>query len=291
MRDFFTEMIDREIEFVKSGKRGLMILKMNSLIDPGMMDKIYEAARKGVKIRLIVRGIFGMLMEMEGVSENIEAISIVDKYLEHSRVFLFGNGGDERIFISSADWMPRNLNRRIEVACPIYSEEIKQELKEMLKIQLRDNAKSRILDNELSNTYSRQQTDGRFRAQEDFYQYIKQKHQIIMKIYHNPRCSKSRAGLQYLEENGYKTEIVNYMKDGITEDEIRFIIQKTGMAAFDLVRTQEELYKLEYKNKEISDSQWISIISENPKLLKRPIVVNGKKAVFAQPPESIENVL
>ncbi len=291
MRDFFTQMIDREIEFVKTGKRGLMILKMNSLIDPGMMDKIYEAAREGVKIRLIVRGIFGMLMEIEGVSENIEAISIVDKYLEHSRVFLFGNGGDERIFISSADWMPRNLNRRIEVACPIYSEEIKQELIEMLKIQLRDNTKSRILDNELSNTYSRQQSDGRFRAQEDFYQYIKQKHQIIMKIYHNPRCSKSRAGLQYLEENGYKTEIVNYMKDGITEDEIRLIIQKTGMSAFDLVRTQEELYKLEYKDKEISESQWISIIAENPKLLKRPIVVNGKKSVLAQPPESIENIL
>ena len=158
MRGFFMSKIDHEIAIAKSGKRGFMVLKMNSLIDPEMMDKIYEAAHAGVKIRLIVRGIFGLLTETEGVNENIEAISIVDKYLEHSRIFLFGNGGKDQIYISSADWMPRNLNRRIEVACPIYDENLKAELREMLKIQLRDNTKSRILDNELSNTYSRQQT-------------------------------------------------------------------------------------------------------------------------------------
>ncbi len=291
MRDFFSLMIDREIAIARSGRRGYMILKMNSLIDPGMMDKIYEAARAGVKVRLIVRGIFGLLTETKGVSGNIEAISIVDKYLEHSRIFLFGNGGDEKIFISSADWMPRNLNGRIEVACPIYSEEIRQELKEMLKVQLRDNTKSRILDNALSNKYNRQQAEGRFRAQEDYYQYIKQKYQVIMKIYHNPRCSKSRAGLQYLEENGYDIEVKDYMKEGLTREDILSIAEKTHLSVFDLVRTNEDLYKTTYKGKDISDEEWITILAEHPRLLKRPIVLNGKKAVLAQPPEEIEKLL
>ena len=291
MRDFFSRMIDREIAIARSGRRGYMILKMNSLIDPGMMDKIYEAAHAGVKVKLIVRGIFGLLTGNKGVSENIEAISIVDKYLEHSRIFLFGNGGDEKIFISSADWMPRNLNGRIEVACPVYSEEIRQELKEMLKVQLRDNTKSRILDNALSNKYNRQQAEGRFRAQEDYYQYIKQKHQIIMKIYHNPRCSKSRAGLQYLEENGYDIEVKDYMKEGLTREDILSIAEKTNLAVFDLVRTNEELYKTAYRGRNVSDDEWITILSEHPRLLKRPIVVNGKKAILAQPPEEIEKLL
>lgn len=290
MRDFFVDQINNEITIAKSGRRGYMVLKMNSLIDPDMMHKLYEAAREGVKIRLIVRGIFGLRTEMEGVSENIEAISIVDKYLEHSRIFLFGNGGDEKIFISSADWMPRNLNRRIEVACPIYNEDLKNELREMLKIQLRDNTKSRILDNELSNIYNRQHLEGRFRAQEDYYQYIKQKHQVAMKIYHNPRCSKSRAGLKYLEENGYKVDVINYLNDGISQDEIRTIIKKSGLTPIQLVRTQEELYRKEYKGKEISDDQWIEILAENPRLLQRPIVINGKKAILAQPPEQIERI-
>ncbi|WP_147377239.1 polyphosphate kinase 1 [Mangrovibacterium diazotrophicum] len=291
MRDFFSSMIDKEIENAKSGKRGYMLLKMNSLIDPEMMDKIKEAAKAGVKVRLIVRGIFGLKIDDEEIRKNIDAISIVDKYLEHSRVFIFGNGGDEKFFISSADWMPRNLNRRIEVACPIYNHDIKDELRKMLKIQLRDNTKSRILENTLSNTYNRPEVEGRFRAQEDFYQYIKEKHQVIMKIYHNPRCSKSRAGLQFLEENGYETEVVNYMKDGISEDEIRHIMKLTGMSAFDLVRTHEELYRTDYKDKSISDDEWVSILSANPKLLKRPIVVNGKKAIFAQPAELIDKIL
>ena len=291
MRDFFIQMIDNEIAIAKSGKRGYMLLKMNSLIDPDMMDKLYEAARAGVKIRLIVRGIFGLLTEMEGVSENIEAISIVDKYLEHSRIFLFGNGGDEKFFISSADWMPRNLNRRIEVACPIYSKEIQEELRAMLKIQLRDNTKARILDNTLSNKYNRQHQEGRFRAQEDYYQYIKEKHQLTMKIYHNPKCSKSRAGLEYLQETGYPVEVHNYLKEGITAEEIRSIIAKTGLPAIELVRKKEELYQTNYKDKIIGDEEWPAILAENPRLLQRPIVVNGKRAVLAQPPEQIQKIL
>ncbi|MGQ7867883.1 polyphosphate kinase 1 [Sunxiuqinia sp. sy24] len=290
MRSIFTEKIDQEIALAKAGKRAYMLLKMNSLIDPEMMDKLYEAARAGVKVRLIVRGIFGLLTELNEVHENIEAISIVDKYLEHSRIFLFGNGGDEQLFISSADWMPRNLNRRIEVACPIYDPDLKAELREMLKIQLRDNTKSRILDNGLSNTYNRQDMEGRFRAQEDYYQYIKQKHQVTMKIYHNPRCSKSRAGLKYLEENGYQIDVRNYLKEGISPEEIKSILSKSGMMAFELVRTQESLYKHEYKGKSIPDEEWIDILSKHPQLLQRPIVINGRKAILAQPPEQIEKI-
>ncbi|MGV8140038.1 MAG: polyphosphate kinase 1 [Mangrovibacterium sp.] len=290
MRNFFYGMIDKEIEKTQAGRRGYMVLKMNSLIDPGMMDKIYEAARAGVKVKLIVRGIFGMLTERKEIAENIEAISIVDKYLEHARIFLFGNGGDEKLFISSADWMPRNLNRRIEVACPVYSEEIKKELKEMIKVQLKDNTKSRILDNELSNTYHRQEAEGRFRAQEDYYRFIREKHQIVMEIYHNPRCTQSRAGLQYLEENGYHVEVRDYMKNGITEEEIRMILGKSGLSAFDLVRTNDSLYKERYKGQKLSQDQWIAILSENPRLLKRPIVINGKEAILAQPPEKIEKI-
>lgn len=173
MRKQWEENIDNEIAFAKAGKPAWIILKMNSLIDPKMMKKVYEAAQAGVKIRLIVRGIFGLQIGLNGFSENITAVSIVDKYLEHSRIFLFGAGGKEKMYISSADWMPRNLNRRIEVACPIYDEGIKNELKKMLEIQLKDNSKSRILDPELSNHYSKENSEQKFRAQEDYYNYIK----------------------------------------------------------------------------------------------------------------------
>ena len=172
MREYFTKLIDNEIELAKQGKNAWMILKMNSLIDPGMMKKLYEASKSGVKIQLIVRGIFGLQTGIKGLSENITAVSIVDKYLEHSRIFLFGSGGEEKMYISSADWMTRNLSRRVEVACPIYNNEIKQELKEMLRIQLLDNSKARILDPELTNEYHK--TDHNVhRGQEDYYNYIK----------------------------------------------------------------------------------------------------------------------
>ncbi len=291
MRDFFCRMIDREIEFAKEGKRAYMILKMNSLIDVGMMDKLYEASGAGVKINLIIRGIYGLKTDDEELSKNIEAISIVDKYLEHSRVFLFGNGGDERIFISSADWMPRNINRRIEVACPVFSNEIKEELRQMLKIQLKDNSKARILDNNLSNNYNRQNIETRFRAQEDYYNYIKHQHHISMKIYHNPRCEKSREGLKYLEERGYEIQIVNYMRDGISVDELRTILKRTHLPVDELIRKQEPLYKEQYKDKILSDEEWLAVLSENPRLLQRPIVINGNRSVLAQPPNEVDRIV
>jgi len=291
MRDVFTEHIDREIELAKAGEKAWMVLKMNSLIDPGMMKKLYRAAKAGVKIELIIRGIFGLQLDQKKIRENITAISIVDKYLEHSRIFLFGNGGDEKMYISSADWMPRNLNRRIEVACPIYDEGIREELKEMLKIQLRDNTKARILDPELQNNYNKQNLDATYRAQEDYYNFIKHKHHIIMKIYHNPRCTKSRAGLKYLEEKGYDLEIVKYMNDSLSENELKEVISKTGKKPVEFVRIQEKEYKENYKDKELSDDEWIKVLVENPKLLQRPIVVNGEKAVLANPPEKVEEII
>ncbi|MDO9614310.1 MAG: polyphosphate kinase 1, partial [Bacteroidota bacterium] len=181
MRNFFIHKIDQEIANARKGKKAYMILKMNSLIDKKMIDKLYEASQAGVKIQLIIRGIFGMKIDDPILSKNIEAISIVDKFLEHTRVFLFANGGKEDIYISSADWMPRNLDRRIEVACPINSPEIKSELKELLRIQLRDNTKARILDSDLSNQYNNQNNGSRYRAQEDYYNYIKKRHQNLMK--------------------------------------------------------------------------------------------------------------
>ncbi|HPT31407.1 MAG TPA: polyphosphate kinase 1 [Prolixibacteraceae bacterium] len=219
MKSQFIKMINKEIKYARKGKLAWMILKMNSLIDPEMMVKIYEASQAGVQVKLIVRGIFGMKTGIEGLSENIEGISIVDKYLEHSRIFVFHNDGDERVFISSADWMPRNLNRRLEVAVPIFDREIQKELKEMLLLQLDDNTKARILDPELKNLYDRSRPQKLFRAQEDYYNLIKKQHHIVMKIYHNPRCAHSRAGLNYLEKKGYDLEVKKYLTEGLDAEE------------------------------------------------------------------------
>ena len=288
MRNFFIHKIDQEITNAKKGKPAYMILKMNSLIDPEMIDKLYEASQAGVKIQLIIRGIFGLKTGDPLLSKNIEAISIVDKYLEHTRAFLFANGGKDDIYISSADWMPRNLDRRIEVACPIYSPEIRNELKELLRIQLRDNTKARILDSELSNRYNNNQANGqRYRAQEDYHTYIKKRHQNLMKFYHNPRCSKSREGLKYIEEKGWEVEVIDYMKNGITSKEIKEFLNKSGLLVTDIIRTSEELYKLNYKGKEFSDDEWIQILVENPKLIQRPLVIKGTHAVLARPAEEI----
>ena len=291
MRNFFIHKIDQEIANAKKGKMAYMILKMNSLIDPRMIDKLYEASQAGVKIQLIIRGIFGLKTGDPILSKNIEAISIVDKFLEHTRVFLFANGGKDDIYISSADWMPRNLDRRIEVACPIYSPEIRNELKELLRIQLRDNTKARVLDSALSNRYNNQTNGQRYRAQEDYHIYIKKRHQNLMKIYHNPRCSKSREGLKYLEEKGFEIEVIDYMKNGITPKEIKEFLSKSGLLVTDIIRTNEELYKSNYKGKEFSDDEWIQILVENPKLIQRPLVVKGTHAVLARPVEEIQKLI
>ncbi|MCK9453203.1 MAG: arsenate reductase (glutaredoxin) [Bacteroidales bacterium] len=112
-----------------------------------------------------------------------------------------------------------------------------------------------------------------------------------MKIYHNPRCKKSRAGLAFLEQKSIDFEIVNYLKEGIREDEIKEIIQKTGLPAEELIRKQEDIYKKELRDKKLTEAEWINAIVANPKLLKRPIIIHENKAVWADPPENLNTIL
>ncbi len=149
------KLIDEEIKQAKKNKPAGIILKMNSLSDEEMIQKLYDAARAGVSVKLIVRGIFCMFSENKKFRKPVKAMSIVDEYLEHARVWVFHNKGKEKVYISSADWMLRNLEHRVEATCPVWNEEIKQELKEILNIQLQDNVKARWLDNELNNEYVR----------------------------------------------------------------------------------------------------------------------------------------
>lgn len=173
MRATFIDKIDREIKFAKKGKKARILLKMNSLQDTKMIEKLYEASQAGVEIRLIVRGIFSLVPQAEGFSENIQAISIVDRYLEHARVFMFHNGGDDEVYLSSADWMTRNLSYRIETAFPIYDEVLRKRIVDLMEIQWADNVKSRTLDAKMKNTYRRTSQDLAIRSQVESYYYIK----------------------------------------------------------------------------------------------------------------------
>ena len=165
------KLIDQEIEQAKKNNPSGITLKMNSLSDEGMIEKLYEAAREGVPVKLIIRGIFCMYSQSKKFKRPIQAISIVDEYLEHARVWVFHNRGKEKVYISSADWMLRNLEHRVEVTCPIWNKEIKKELKDILNIQLQDNVKARILDNELCNEYVNT-TKKKIRSQVETYDYL-----------------------------------------------------------------------------------------------------------------------
>ena len=164
--------INKEIKLAKAGKPASIILKLNSLSDVLFINKLYEAAKAGVEIKMVIRGIFCMLTENKKFKEEVQAISIVDEYLEHARVMVFHNGGKERVFISSADWMVRNIDHRIEVACPVFDKTIQQELKDILQIQLKDNTKARILDNELGNQYVNPRNTKKIRSQVETYSYL-----------------------------------------------------------------------------------------------------------------------
>ncbi len=151
LRSGFEGLIDREIKNAKAGKPASMILKMNSLQDRDMILKLYEASNAGVKIRLIVRGICCLVPGIRNLSSNIRVTSIVDRYLEHARVFIFHNSGNEEYYIASADWMTRNLSRRVEVAFPIYDEGLRAELRQIIDTQLADNVKARRINATQSN--------------------------------------------------------------------------------------------------------------------------------------------
>lgn len=153
-RERITAMIDREIENKKAGRDAYIHLKVNNLVDKLIVSKLYDASRAGVKIRAIIRGMCSLKPGVPGLSENIYITSIVDRFLEHPRVMLFCNGGDEELYISSADWMTRNLNYRIEVGTRILDPDLKERIKHILMLQEHDNRKARILDEHQQNVYA-----------------------------------------------------------------------------------------------------------------------------------------
>ena len=168
------KLIDTEIENVKQGKQAFIKLKLNSISSYQMVDKLYEASRSGVKIQMIVRGICCLVPGINGMSENIEIISIVDKFLEHTRLFVFCNNNDPKVYISSADFMTRNIENRVEVSCPIFDEDIKNELLDIFEICWNDNVKARILNETQNNEYKRNNLP-KVRAQFETYNYYLKK--------------------------------------------------------------------------------------------------------------------
>lgn len=171
-RSGFYKLIDIETKNAKLGLPAYIHLKMNSLSDLKMVDKLYEASNAGVKIRLLVRGICCLIPGVKGMSENIEVISIVDRFLEHSRIYIFGNNNNPHVYISSADFMTRNLDERVEVSCPIYDKDIKEELIKTFDICWEGNVKTRILSSDMTNKYREKTSEKDFQAQKEMYNYF-----------------------------------------------------------------------------------------------------------------------
>ncbi len=169
------KLIDNEIKNAKAGKKAYMILKMNSLADEQLISKLYQANNAGVKVQLIIRGMCCLVPGIKGFSENIDAISIVDKYLEHSRVHIYCNGGNELIYLTSADFMTRNIDNRVEVGFPIYDEQLRKEIRDIINIQLSDNTKAREINSHNTNKYHKTNSEVLCRAQIDIYNYLKNK--------------------------------------------------------------------------------------------------------------------
>ncbi len=171
LRNKIISLIENEIKNAKAGKKASIYLKLNNLTDSKIIEYLYKASKAGVKIRLIIRGMFSMIPGVKDVSESIKAIGIVDRFLEHSRFLIFCDGGNEKVYITSADLMPRNLDYRIEVTCPIFDKSIKSTIKKIFDIQWSDNVKARIYDEKQSNTFVK---DGNqpFRSQVEVYNYL-----------------------------------------------------------------------------------------------------------------------
>jgi polyphosphate kinase len=178
-RKHFLKLINIEIRNAKAGKEAWCILKMNSLVDELLVEKLYQASQSGVNIQIICRGICVLRPGVPGLSENIETISIIDRFLEHSRVFVFANAGQPLYYISSADWMVRNLDHRFELVCPIEDPKLQKELLDMLQIQLADNTKARLLNmldvDEMNNYRPRKPHEPEVRSQFAIYNYFKRK--------------------------------------------------------------------------------------------------------------------
>ena len=171
-------MIDREIEHAKAGETAYIGLKMNSLTDKKIMEKLIKASKAGVKIDMVIRGICCLIPGVKGETDNIQVRSIVGRYLEHSRIYIFGTKGREKVYIASADFMTRNTIRRVEVATPVYDDGIKERILRMFNTMLCDNVKARIMAND-GNYYKKDAVDGvsRLNSQEYFYDEVVKKAQ------------------------------------------------------------------------------------------------------------------
>ncbi|WP_409158979.1 polyphosphate kinase 1 [Pectobacterium sp. B2J-2] len=172
-RDRLYQLIDTEIENALANRDAGITLKVNNLVDKGLADKLYQASSAGVKINLLVRGMCSLIPNLPGISENIQVISILDRYLEHDRVYVFNNGGDKKVYLSSADWMTRNIDYRIEVAVEILDPTLKNRVLETLDILFSDTVKARVVDKESSNRYVSRGNKRKVRAQNAIYDYIK----------------------------------------------------------------------------------------------------------------------
>lgn len=167
-------LVRQEIQNAIEGQDSGIILKVNNLVDQELIDDLYRASQAGVKVRAIVRGMCSLNAGVKGLSENISIISIVDRFLEHPRVMVFRNAGTPKVIISSADWMARNMDNRIEVGCPIYDEDLKQRIIDILEIQLQDTMKARVIDPEQTNKYVRRGNRKKRRSQVEIYDYLKE---------------------------------------------------------------------------------------------------------------------
>ncbi len=185
MRQQLTQLINTEIKNAKAKKKASITLKVNSLSDPQLILKLYEAADAGVKLNLVIRGICCAKLKHKKWNHHVKAISIVDEYLEHARMLIFENGGREKFFISSADWMIRNLDHRIEAAIPIKNRALCQEIKDILDIELKDNVKARTLDNNLDNNYVKP-TGKKVRSQIEIYNYLYKKIKPVKPVVAKP---------------------------------------------------------------------------------------------------------
>ncbi|WP_455852760.1 polyphosphate kinase 1 [Pantoea endophytica] len=172
-RDVLYKFIDAEIANAQQGNPAGITLKINNLVDNGLVDRLYAASSAGVKVNLLVRGMCSLIPDLTGISENIRITSIVDRYLEHDRVYIFENGGEKKVFLSSADWMTRNIDHRIEVAVAILDPRVKQRILDIIAILFSDTVKARIVDKELSNRYVPRGNRKKVRSQLAIYDYIK----------------------------------------------------------------------------------------------------------------------
>ncbi|QBL10354.1 polyphosphate kinase 1 [Rheinheimera sp. D18] len=171
-RSRLIQLIQREIDFANSGDKAEIFLKLNNLADPEIVELLYRASQAGVKIRIIVRGMCALVPGISGISQNIKIISVLDRFLEHARVYVFHNGGDTNVYLSSADWMTRNIDQRVEVGVPIYDPRLKQQVLDTLDIQWHDNVKARIIDAQQSNGYVKRGNKRSIRSQQEIYDYF-----------------------------------------------------------------------------------------------------------------------